>query len=128
MKLLLDQGLPRSCTSLLARAGIDAAHVGDLGMSEASDVEILNFAAESQRVVVTLDADFHGLLAERSARGPSVIRIRIEGLSSTDASDVILRAISVVEDELSSGAAVTVTPTNVRVRLLPLGARLPRPK
>lgn len=128
MKLLLDQGLPRSCASLLELAGIDATHVGDLGMSDASDVEILDFAIESQRVVVTLDADFHGLLAERSARSPSVIRIRIEGLKSTEAADVVLRVIAAVGDELRNGAAVTVTPAKVRVRLLPLGARLTRPK
>jgi predicted nuclease of predicted toxin-antitoxin system len=128
MKLLIDQGLPRSCASLLELAGVDAAHVGDLGMSEALDAEILDFATEDDRVVVTLDADFHGLLAERSARSPSVIRIRIEGLKSTEAANVILRVIDTVRDELSRGAAVTVTPTNVRVRLLPLGARLSRPK
>jgi predicted nuclease of predicted toxin-antitoxin system len=37
MKLLLDQGLPRSAVNLLVKAGIDSIHVTDLGMSSAED-------------------------------------------------------------------------------------------
>jgi predicted nuclease of predicted toxin-antitoxin system len=41
MKLLLDQGLPRSAATLLTAAGIDAVHVGDLGLASADDPAIL---------------------------------------------------------------------------------------
>jgi predicted nuclease of predicted toxin-antitoxin system len=37
MKLLLDQGLPRSAAVLLTRAGHDTVHVGDIGLGEADD-------------------------------------------------------------------------------------------
>lgn len=37
MKLLLDQGLPRSTVRHLAGMGIAAEHVGDLGMAMAAD-------------------------------------------------------------------------------------------
>jgi predicted nuclease of predicted toxin-antitoxin system len=58
MKLLLDQGLPRSAAILLTEAGIDTIHVGDIGLSAAEDAEILKKAQEDGRIVVTLDADF----------------------------------------------------------------------
>ena len=64
MKLLLDQGLPLfSAAALLRDAGIDTVHVGEIRMSEAEDAEIIQRAREEERVVATLDADFHTLLA-----------------------------------------------------------------
>lgn len=63
MKFLLDQGLPRSAVLHLHNAGIEAAHVGDRGLATASDAKILDFGRQEGRVVVTLDADFHALLA-----------------------------------------------------------------
>ena len=44
MKLLLDQGLPLSAAALLRDAGIDTIHVGEIGMSEAEDAEIIQRA------------------------------------------------------------------------------------
>ena len=58
MKLLLDQGLPRSTVKHLAAAGIVAEHVGDLGMATADDDAILDSARQRQAVVVTLIHDF----------------------------------------------------------------------
>ena len=80
MKLLLDQGLPRLAASILTNAGINTLHVGEIGMATAEDWEILARAHQEQRIVVTLDADFHTLLALSGAKSPSVIRLRIEGL------------------------------------------------
>ncbi len=63
IKLLLDQGLPRSAVQYLCDANVHAFHVGDIGASAASDEEILELARRDGRIVVTLDADFHALLA-----------------------------------------------------------------
>ncbi len=81
MRLLLDQGLPRSTVLPLRNAGIEAAHVGDRGLATASDAKILEVGLEEGRVVVTLDADFHAVLVLSGATGPSVIRIRVEHIS-----------------------------------------------
>lgn len=80
MKLLLDQGLPLSAAALLRETGIDSIHVGEIGMSEAEDADIIQRARDEGRIVATLDADFHTLLALNVAIAPSVIRIRIERL------------------------------------------------
>jgi len=45
-------------------------------MAEASDEAILRLGQREGRIVVTLDADFHMLLAVSGASRPSVIRIR----------------------------------------------------
>jgi predicted nuclease of predicted toxin-antitoxin system len=120
MKLLLDQGLPRSAAALLCEAGINAIHVADIGFSAADDTDILQRAQEDERVVVTLDADFHALLALTEAISPSVIRIRIERLRAQVLTNLLLTVIGECEEDLEQGAVVTVEPSRIRVRRLPL--------
>ncbi len=120
MKFLLDQGLPRTTVSELLDRGFEAEHVGQLGMATASDEEILEQARGRDAVVVTLDADFHSLLAAAHATAPSVIRIRIEGLKGDDVVNFIEQVVTAAESEIEAGAAVSVTRTAIRVRLLPL--------
>ena len=57
IRLLLDQGLPRSAAKLLSAAGWDVAHVGEVGLSRAEDLQILEHARDQKRTCVTLDAD-----------------------------------------------------------------------
>ncbi len=120
MKLLLDQGLPFSAAALLRDADIDTIHVGEVGMSEAEDADIIQRARGEGRIVATLDADFHTLLALDVASTPSVIRIRIERLRAQALTDLLLMVLAKCEEELEQGAAVTVEPSRIRVRRLPL--------
>ncbi len=120
MKFLLDQGLPRSTVQYLQVSGISAEHVGDLGMAEASDSTILSNADEKGAVVVTLDSDFHALLALSGASSPSVIRIRLEGLKGEDVARIILEVIKAIQSDLIDGAAATVTDRRLAIRRLPL--------
>jgi predicted nuclease of predicted toxin-antitoxin system len=121
MKLLLDQGLPRSTVKHLVVAGIAAEHVGDLGMAAATDAVILSVASRQQSVVVTLDADFHHLLAASRATSPSVVRIRTEGLKGDQLAAILVQVLAVAGAELASGAVASVTRQRIRVRSLPIG-------
>ncbi len=120
MRLLLDQGIPRSTVLHLRNTGIEAAHVGEMGLATASDAKILEIGRNEGKVVVTLDADFHALLALSGAAGPSVIRIRIEGLRAEDLARLLANALEVCNDDLMKGAMVSVTENGARVRRLPL--------
>jgi len=120
MRLLLDQGLPRSTARLLREAGIDAVHVGEIGYSTADDATILQRGRDEERTVITLDADFHALLALSRAMTPSVIRIRMEGLYGQKAAEVIQTAITRCAEDLERGAVVTVQPGRMRIHRLPL--------
>ena len=120
MKLLLDQGLPRSAASLLGQNGIDTVHVSDINMWAAKDAEIIQKAKEEDRIVVTLDADFHSILALNNFSSPSTIRIRIERLRALDLTELLLYVIQQCQKDLEYGAAVTIEPGKIRVRRLPL--------
>lgn len=120
MKWLLDQGLPRSAVTLLTNRGMDSVHVGDIGMAAASDPEILVRARHDHRIVVTLDADFHALLALSGATSPSVVRIRLEGLKAEGLVRVLEKVAEEWGEALEVGAMVTVNQRHSRMRGLPL--------
>jgi len=120
MKLLLDQGLPRSTVLHLRNQQIEAVHVGDRGLATATDSEILDVGRQEGMVVVTLDADFHALLALSGVTGPSVIRIRIEGLRGEDLARLLVSVLQICDDDLLKGAMVSVTENGVRIRRLPV--------
>ena len=103
MKLLLDQGLPRTTVKHLAAVGILAEHVADLGLSAVDDEAILAAARQSNAIVVTFDADFHQLLAVSCATSPSVIRIRIERLKGHQVAAILGQVISTAGVELTRG-------------------------
>jgi predicted nuclease of predicted toxin-antitoxin system len=120
MRLLLDQGLPRSAVALLAQEGVDAVHVGDIRMASAEDQAILDHARSDNRVAVTLDADFHTLLALSNASRPSVVRVRIEGLKAEGLTRLLRQVLSRCADDLDAGAMVSVDQFQIRVHRLPV--------
>ena len=120
MRLLLDQGTPRSVAALLRQAGFEAVHTAELGMAKAADEEILARASADNRIVVTLDADFHALLALSEARSPSIIRIRLEGLRAEEFSALLQNVLLRCQDDLEIGVMVSVQTSRIRVRNLPI--------
>ena len=123
VKLLLDQGLPRSTIEHLRSLGIDAEHVADLGMSQSTDSDILAHAEANGHVVVTLDADFHSLLAASGDSSPSVVRLRIEGLKVAPLAAILNKVLKASETEVGGGAAVSVTSSKIRIHKLPIGSK-----
>lgn len=120
MKLLLDQGLPRSAAAILRSAGWDAVHTAEIGLAAAEDAGILERARSEGRVVVSLDADFHALLAIAGAAQPSAIRVRIEGLKARELVELLEAVIRQHGEDLERGALMTIQEYRVRVRRLPL--------
>lgn len=120
MRWLLDQGLPRRAAALLNEASQDALHVGDIGMANATDRSILLHALHEDRMIVTLDADFHSLLAWSGSSRPSVIRIREEGLKGGALALLILRIARQFENELEGGCVMSYQGGKIRYRKLPL--------
>ena len=89
-------------------------------MASADDTTIIQVARQQERVVVTLDADFHALLALSGADKPSVVRIRIEGLRAEPLAALLLALLAERSAELERGALLTVQSKRVRIRYLPI--------
>ena len=120
MKVFLDQGLPYSTTQYLKEAGWQVLHAVDLGMERATDRAIIDYVRDNNCCCITLDADFHSIIAVDNADRPSVIRIRQEGLKGKDVAKLLIHIWPGIESALEAGSLVTVTDRSVRVRYLPI--------
>lgn len=58
MKFLADEHIESSIVTGLKLLGIDAISVNEAGIRESDDEEILNFAKDDYRVIITRDSDF----------------------------------------------------------------------
>ncbi len=76
MMLLVEENLPVRVARRLVDHGHDVVHVTDVGLGNTDDPEIFDWAAAQDRVVVTCDADFGGLLALGGATRSSVVLLR----------------------------------------------------
>ncbi|PID41579.1 MAG: hypothetical protein CSB48_14475 [Proteobacteria bacterium] len=119
IKLLLDQGIPYS-TGMQLPAEWDVVHVADVEMSYATDRDIIEYAQQQHRICVTLDSDFHSILAVDNMSLPSVIRIRQEGLKAKDLARLLCQIWPSIEEQVQSGAMVSVDDKQLRIRRLPI--------
>lgn len=119
-RLLLDQGVPRDAATILRGLGWDVIHVGEVGLGAAEDSGIVARADSDNRVCVTLDADFHALLAVSGASRPSVVRVRLENVGGQQMARILVAVWEQHQAQLDSGAVITVTARKVRVRPLPI--------
>lgn len=83
MKLLLDQNISRKLVKKLNRFFPGTNHVGLLGLQEATDETVWNFARDNNFVIVTQDSDFY----ERSlifGFPPKTIWLQTDNTSTTN--------------------------------------------
>ena len=91
-------------------------------MGKAADDEILAWSLGKNAIVVTLDADFHAILAVTGARGPSVIRLRIQGLGAQAVVELVQKVLAGFGSDLERGFLVTVKARKITCHRLPVGS------
>jgi len=82
MKFLVDQPVSPMLADWLRRAGHDAYHLREQGLSRLRDEEIFARAVDEDRVIVTADLDFSRIIALSGREAPGLILFR--GGSMTD--------------------------------------------
>ncbi|MFZ5512108.1 MAG: DUF5615 family PIN-like protein [Pseudomonadota bacterium] len=120
MKLPVDMNLSPRWVSVLAGAGIEAAHWSTVGAANATDAEIMAYARAQGYVVLTHDLDFSAILAATHGDKPSVVQIRAENVSPDVIGRAVINALQQMGNELDEGALLTIDPNRARLRLLPL--------
>ncbi len=121
MKFLIDNNLSPLLADALKAAGHDAVHLRDLRMQAATDHVVLEHARADERILVSADTDFGGLLARSGASTPSVILIRrLSGRRAAEQAAIILANLDQVAEDLTAGAIVVLHEDSLRVRRLPM--------
>ena len=120
MTLLLDMNISPKLVDLLHMRQVEATHWRDIGKSDATDMEIMEYAKENDCIVVTYDLDFSTILSVTQEKKPSVIQIRKQGMELSSLADLLGSSVSLWESDLKNGAILSLDTMRGRVRLLPL--------
>jgi predicted nuclease of predicted toxin-antitoxin system len=120
MKFLADMGISPRTVAKLRREGYDAVHLIEEGLEKLEDREILTKARNETRIILTVDLDFGYLLAVSSAILPSVILFRLGNESREIVEEYLDDVLSQFNEELMTGAIISVKDDGFRVRLLPI--------
>ncbi len=88
MKLLFDQNLSPRLPSLLADLYPDSIHVRDVGLTEADDAVIWEYAKARSFVIVSKDSDFQQRSLLHGAP-PQFIWLRLGNCSVADSAELL---------------------------------------
>lgn len=120
LHFLADVNISPITVSELQDQNWNATRVTNNLPPDATDKEILSHARKMGQVIVTQDLDFSTLLALGAHPQPSLITLRLPDSSPRAVSRRLLTVLPHVTDDLQSGAAVTITDEDLRVRSLPI--------
>jgi predicted nuclease of predicted toxin-antitoxin system len=120
MKILIDMNLSPDWVKVFEKYDIEAVHWSNVGDPREKDTVIMEFARTNGYIVFTHDLDFGSLLAATGVETPSVIQVRTQDILPTSIENLVISALHQFEEELNSGALVTVDKAQSRVRILPI--------
>ncbi len=113
MKILLDTCVWGGVLNALKVAGHNVIWTGDWD-KDPGDIEILSYAYEEKRILITLDKDFGELAVVYGY--PHYGILRLVNLSTVQQASVSKTILGKFGWELYSGAIITVDSNRVRIR------------
>ena len=120
LRFLVDMNLSPKIVTDLRQQDWDILRVSQVLPMDAPDSEILEFARQQNRVIITQDLDFSSLLALGGYEKPSLITFRLSVPDPETITWKLLELLPDIEEELLAGCAVVIDDRRVRVRRLPI--------
>jgi predicted nuclease of predicted toxin-antitoxin system len=120
VRLIIDMNLSPEWVPFLDRHGFEAVHWSAIGTLNAPDTEVMQWARDNTRVVLTHDLDFGILLAHTKDSRPSVIQARVQDISPDALGPIVVTALRAHGEALEQGALLTIDATKTRIRILPI--------
>jgi len=116
VRLFLDENLSAQHASELRLEGYDAIAVLEAGLSGATDEEVLRFAVDNGRVLVTLDADFANVMRFPPEQTVGVVRLKVHPASEDRIRQAIRRALLFLHNVEMVGRLAVVDDEKIRIR------------
>ncbi|TNE48125.1 MAG: hypothetical protein EP344_19085 [Bacteroidetes bacterium] len=120
MDLLLDENMLPSFCAILQEYGHHARHVYSVGLGNAPDEAILDFARQAGDTILTNDLDFSRIMALSQAELPSVITFRLGALNRELFRNIVLLNFTSLEEAVREGSLITIDEGGIRIRKLPV--------
>jgi len=120
MQFLADMNISPKTVEALRQYGWDIIRVSQFLSVNASDQEILEYARQEDRIVITQDLDFSMLLALGGYNRPSLITLRLVVSDPDVVTCKLLEIVPRFEQILQEGCTLTIEDVVVRVHKLPI--------
>jgi predicted nuclease of predicted toxin-antitoxin system len=101
MKFLLDVGVGKKVEHWLRENGFDVLSVRDID-SRAKDSQILQWAVELQRMIITMDKDFGELVYNSGLMHAGVLILRLEDADGDTKVEAIREILDNYSDRMAS--------------------------
>ena len=114
MRFLVDESTGQAVVDALREIGIDVIGVAEI-MPQVSDAQVIDYAFETGRILITNDKDFGEKVFRSGHRHAGVILLRLSDESASTKIRVVKALISRYGERLPNNFVVA-TEQNVRVR------------
>jgi predicted nuclease of predicted toxin-antitoxin system len=120
MKFLLDQDVYAKTGRFLIDLGHDVVPVAQIGLSQATDEQLLEIAREQGRILITRDRDYGNLVFVKGV-GAGVLYLRMLPSTQDDVHGKLEQVLSNFSEEELQRAFVVVEASGYRIRKLAIG-------
>jgi predicted nuclease of predicted toxin-antitoxin system len=100
VKILLDQNISYRVVGLLSNTFEDVSQVKQLGLVDASDIEIWNYAFKNNYTIITFDSDFIDL-ANLKGSPPKIIWLRFGNSSNLKIANKLISKSEIIKEFIS---------------------------
>ena len=122
LEFLANMNISPLTVEQLRQQGWNIIRVSEIMNSNSKDKEVLAYARDNNKVLITQDLDFSMLLAVGGYTKPSVINLRLEKAHPDYVTTRIMEVVAALAKELAAGVIMSVDETSARYRNLPVTA------
>jgi len=114
MKFIADEGVDAQIVSKLRSEGYDVLYIAEFDAG-ANDDDILKFANEDDRILITRDKDFGELVFRLNKIHSGIVLNRLFQLDSSRKAALVLKVVNQYKEQLY-GSYTVIQPGRIRVR------------